>query len=404
MASNQQYTTDATDRTQTETETETEPTDPAGGDGLIVSYDDLWFIKTRSADDKRAKEAWGGYSQDYEAADCVYTHEEVVQSRETNWGIVGIQNRPREPDRSLLVIDIDIHKAPDSFDASRITVPENTLIVRSQNGGLHVYFTTWHERGAGKESDFDLTADLPGDFDIDIRGSYVNHHVCAPRDIPGVGGRYDVVQNERVLNREPDEAAAMIRFDGEPLLECTSGYGGDTYNGSYERQTEPPEDMPQCYHAALELRHAAPEDHPNTHQVNTMAALCGLAAGYEIDELVEHFCQDYPPGDQRMADESQTRYQLELMANKMDRDSGGLKPPAISTLQELGILRLGEACDGEHCEIEYHGAGYGHTPECPSCQWALGDHCRVETPAGETLWECSQCRETWATEEVMPDE
>lgn len=368
---------------------------------IKLAYDDLWYIKTRSETDKRAKEKWGGYDQDYADAPNVYTHADVVDSRETNWGIVGIQDRPHET-RSLLIFDLDIHKAPDGFDVSRVTVPEHTLIVKSQNGGLHVYFAVRRPRGDGMESDFDMQATLP--WDIDIRGSFVNMHVCAPRQIPGIDGRYEIVNDESLAYRKPSEAAALIKLDGKPLLDYDPGgrNGSRDFEAAYDRASDPPADMPRCYHAGLELRADAPDDHGNTHQVNTYTALCGLAAGYSVDTMVEHFIDDYPPGDTSAADEDETRYQLDMMAQKME--AGGLQPPAISSLQKCGILPLTDVCDGTHCGIDYHSPEYGLTPECPDCGATLGGHCRLDADRdGPWQWQCSQCYEFHATAEVVPD-
>lgn len=308
------------------------------------NYRDLWYIKLRADGSKLPLEQWGGYGQNFEDADTVYSHDEVLESDWEYWGVCGIRNT-RHTSRSLLIFDLDIHKAPAEFDPNRVTVPTDGAIVRSQSGGFHVYFAlTNADRGDGNESDFTMTTD-PG-WDIDIRGSYVTQHVVAPANIPGIGGDYDL-RNDRSITgtTDPGDAANRILLDGEPLLkhESTTGIG----NFEFDRSAESPEDMPTCYHAGLELRAANPDDHPNTHKVNTLTALCGLAAGYSTNEMVQHFCEEFAPGAN--ADERQTRYQLETMARKMDRDN--LAPPSIRTLRDWGILENGETCD---CGIEYH--------------------------------------------------
>ncbi len=250
---------------------------------------------------------------------------------------------------ALLIFDIDIHKAPDAFDPSRVGVPDNTLIVKSQSGGFHVYFKlNGYRRGDLQESDFSMTAKLP--FDIDIRGSAVSHHVVAPSDIPGIGGDYEIVNDEPIKPYfEPEDACERITLDGKPLLE----FDPDTDIGDFEfdRPDETPDEMPTCYHAGLELRKANPDDHPNTHKVNVLTALCGLGAGYSAEEVAGHFVGEYAPGPN--ADAGKTEYQVKHLAKKLD---GKYTPPSLSTLRDYGILEEDETCDGD-CAIEYHGGG-----------------------------------------------
>lgn len=319
-----------------------------------LPYEYLWYIKLINATDKNPLETWGGYSQDFEASDTVYSHDEVLESDHENWGVVGIKGE----DRYLLIFDLDVHKAPDGFDDNSISIPNETAIVRSQNGGLHVYFVVTAD-AEGKEADFSMQYDLS--WDIDIRGSYVKHHVVAPNAIPGVGGRYDLANDETPLSVfNPTDASDRIRYldpeseesHGEPLLKHSpaGGFGGTV---AIDRDVEPPEEMPTCYHRGLQVRAANPEDpNVNTHKVNTLTALCGLAAGYSIEDMVEHFCEDFAPGPN--ADTRETKYQLETMARKMDRES--LAPPSVGTLRDYGILDDGETCD---CKIEYHGGASG---------------------------------------------
>ncbi|MEF8821956.1 MAG: phage/plasmid primase, P4 family, partial [Halovenus sp.] len=247
---------------------------------------------------------------------------------------------------SLLVFDLDVHKAPDDFDPDRVTVPEDTLVVRSQNGGFHVYFTVHCERGQLQESDFQMTS-APG-WDVDIRGSAVSMHVVAPTNIPGVNSPYEVVENSDIATVfDPADAAERIRLDGEPLLEYDAGSRVGS-GVEIDRDADPPAEMPTCYHRGLQLRAAAPEDHPNTHKVNVLTALCGLAAGYDVETMVEHYCDEYAPGG--ACDREQTEYQLQHIARGVDR--GEYSPPALSTLRDFGILDAEETC---HCDIPYHG-------------------------------------------------
>lgn len=319
-----------------------------------VPYRDLWYIKLIDETSKRPLEKWGGYSQDYESAANVYSHDQVLESDHRFWGVVGI-NRDGW---SLLIFDIDIHKAPDGFDRDSVRVPTETPVVRSQSGGTHVWFVIGQSRGGGKESDFEMAYELG--FDIDIRGSYVSHHVVAPADIPGVGGKYEVVNDDGLYAvQNPGDAADRIRYlepesekgHGEPLLKHRPHRSGRSYgSGSgveIDRDVDPPDEMPMCYHRGLQARAANPDGaNVNTHAVNVSAALCGLAAGYSIETMVTHFCEEFPPG--QSADEGKTRYQLNHIVN------GGYSPPTVSTLRDCGILE-----DGETCDCPVHGDGGG---------------------------------------------
>lgn len=314
-------------------------------DLLRFDPDDFWYIKLAGRKSKFPAEEWGGYSQSFVASEDVFGHQKVVESDHDWWGICGCKDFDHST-LTTLVFDLDIHKAPEDFDPDRVTVPDNTLIVRSQNGGLHVYFKVHADRGDLQESDFQMAENLG--WDIDIRGSAVSMHVVAPSEVPGVDSPYHVVENEDVKAvTDPADAAELIRLDGEPLLEYNpSGRVGGSIG--IDRDVEPPEEMPTCYHRGLQLRAAAPDDHPNTHKVNVLTALCGLAAGYEIDAMQRHFCEEYPPDGVGM--EEKSRYHLEHIARHVDR--GEYSPPSISTLRDFGILDEDELCA---CDIQYHG-------------------------------------------------
>jgi P4 family phage/plasmid primase-like protien len=314
---------------------------------LSYQYGDLWYIETRGDGDKRPKHEWGGYSQEFDTAERVYSHADLGKLPGDHYAVCGVQDQAHMS-RSLLVFDLDVHKAADDDPTpERVKVDGDVPLIKSQNGGFHVPFIlTNTERNSLQDSDFEVTQYLS--WDVDIKGSAVGGHVVAPADIPGVDSGYKIVKDAPIpAVSDPRDACARVRLNDDPLLEYKSGGG---YGGDYgvDRDTDPPAEMPTCYHAGLQLREASPDSHPNTHKVNTLTALCGLAAGYSVDEMVDHFCEDFAPGEN--ADRQKTRYQLEHMAEKMDR--GDLAPPAVSTLREYGILDDTEKCS---CEIEYHG-------------------------------------------------
>lgn len=302
----------------------------SGDDELALPYEDLWYIKLSERDSKFPLEKWGGYDQDFEAADTVYSHEEVLESAWRWWGIVGIQDKPHMP-RCLLAFDFDVHKAPDDLDPDDVSVPRGWPLTRTQSGGMHTYTILQGQRGTAKESEFRMTADLG--WDIDIRGSAVKHHVVAPADIPGVGGSYELVRDDFIPGvTDPGEAASKIQYRGDPLLEYErdGGLGFKTTDVEIDPDREPPDDMPDCYAAALSLRGSpAIDDHPNAHKVNVLAALCGLHAGYPIEEMVTHLVEEFPPGGRpALADPEETAYQLRHI-----RD-GGYSPPTVETLRD----------------------------------------------------------------------
>ena len=322
-------------------------------DEPVVDYTRLRYIKLRGDGSKLPAESWGGYDQDFDDADHVHTHDEVEMLPADNWGIVDIKDK-ESVSFALLIFDIDVHKAPEDFDADRVGVPTDTLVTRSQNGGFHAYFAVsgaW--RGDLSESDFQMTAG-PG-FDVDIRGSIVSHHVVAPAEIPGVGGPYEIVNDEGIAPvMDPGDAAERITLDGEPLVEFNSDGGVEGYD--FDVPTDPPEDMPTCYHAGLELRKAAPDDHPNTHKVNMLTAACGLAAGYDPEDVAGHFCGEWSPhdGGADLSDKEQTEYQVRQI------ERNGYAPPSESTLRGYGILDDDQHC--EDCPIDYHPPGNDSSP------------------------------------------
>jgi len=324
-----------------------------------VDFERLRYIQLRGDGSKLPQYEWGGYDQDFDAAERVRKHNEIEMLPADEWGIVDIADPPHGK-MALLIFDIDIHKAPAEFDADRVGVPTDTLVTRSQNGGFHVYFAINScGRGELNESDFQIDADLG--WGIDIRGSSVSMHVVAPGEIPGVNTPYEIVNDERIATVfEPAEAASRITLDGEPLLRFKPGEAGVDYD--FDVPTEAPDELPKCYHHGLELRKAAPEDHDNTHKVNMLTAACGLAAGFDPESVAGHFCGEWSPydGETDLSDRETTEYQV----GPIDRT--GYNPPSEETLRDYGILDTGEHCDRD-CPIDYHGprdsvAGSGRTP------------------------------------------
>lgn len=300
-------------------------------------FEELYYLKARGPDDKRPAEAWGGYDEPLSENSDVYNHDDLTKLPGETWLLNGIRDK-EHMSHKLLIFDLDTHKAPDGFDPDRVTIPDDTPIVRSQNGGFHVYFVV-NTPTTGKESDFQAVDELP--FGIDVRGEYVKHHVVAPSDVPGVSSGYEIVNDETIKHVfDPAEAAERIKLDDEPALLHNPGCSGA---GGYERgEIDPPDDLPKCYAAGLSLRREAPDDENlNTHKVNVLTGMLGLAAGYSVDDVVTHFVEDYYPGDPDDADRERTTYHVEDIAERLDNR---YSPPAVSTLKEYGILPKDESC------------------------------------------------------------
>lgn len=331
-------------------------------DNLEFDYESLRYIQTRGPDDKRPKYKWGGYSQDFDAAEHVHTHEEVQAHPEDNWAVVDIEDYSSEEPRSLLIIDIDLYKAddPDEGDgvedveeAVRKTgKPNGTPFAKSQSGGVHVYAWVAEPVGSMSPSDFELADGVP--YDIDVKGSAVSGHVVAPTDVPGVESSYELVQDGEIIGViDPQDVLQDITYDGKQALRYRPESGGVDWDG--DLPSESPEDLPACYGRALQLRRKAPDDLGNTHKVNLMAAMCGLAAGYDEEDVAGHMCGEYAPGgNSSSADEEETKYQVDHIAGMME--SGRYAPPALSTLRGYGILDDGESC-GDSCPIDLHSTG-----------------------------------------------
>lgn len=316
-------------------------------DSIAVDYKELKFIELRGDDSKLPAQKWGGYNQDFDEAPHVHVFSDIVDHTSDSWGVVDVSH----PHSSavLLIFDIDAYKLPEDFNLNRIELPSDTLVTRSQNGGLHVYFKlVGYERGELSEGDFEIADELP----IDIRGSAVSAHVVAPQDFPGCAGSYKIVENESISPvLDPTAACERVVLDGAPAIEFDTQANVDI---DFDYPSDPPEDMPECYHAGLSLRKAAPDEPSlNTHKVNVFTALCGLAAGYDAEDVAVHMCGEYAPqdGDTDLSDKEETEYQVQHIEGMLE--SGQYSPPALSSLRAIGILDSDESC-GPECPVEMH--------------------------------------------------
>jgi len=191
-------------------------------------------------------------------------------------------------------------------------------------------------------------------YDIDVKGSAVSGHVVAPTDVPGVESSYELVQDGEIIGViDPQDVLQDITYDGKQALKYRPESGGVDWDG--DLPSESPEDLPACYYGrALQLRRKAPDDHGNTHKVNLMAAMCGLAAGTTKKTSRVTCVESTRRGNSSSADEEETKYQVDHIAGMME--SGRYAPPALSTLRGCRILDDGESC-GDSCPIDLHSTG-----------------------------------------------
>ncbi|WP_226042483.1 hypothetical protein [Natrinema sp. DC36] len=335
-----------TNNSSTDASTEHRLVTDGGEVDLEFNTGDFRYIRIAS-DTKHPIDKWGGYSQDFDEAEHVYTHEEVQESSHDRWGIAGMDSTENvNGDFHLLIFDLDLYKT-DEFDADdvQVTNAEGVPMVKSQNGGAHLYFAL-HDPVL--ESDINLNHDW-----IDLRGSAVKSHVVAPADIPGCeDSTYEVTNDTTVpVFLSVGEVLDRVEIDGEPIAEHDPTNPVDV---DFDRG-EAPDEMPDCYHAALSFRSSeAREEHPNAFKIDTYAGLLGLAAGYDVDTVTEDFGEYAPFGDSTEYDEHKTRKHLTRLVEKMENE--GMCPPALSTLREHGILDVDEACS---CSIDYHGSTPG---------------------------------------------
>lgn len=321
----------------------------------------LRFIKLREeSGEKRPAVTWGGYSEQFDANSDVYSVQDVAASNHDRWGVVGFEapeNAPTNP--NLIVIDLDLHKdgAPDRSDIgiSRegAMLSYEPVIVESQSGGVHLYALV--DQPAVKESEFDVP------WWVDLRGQAVKHHVVAPTETPGVDTAYEL-RNDASMPEfgSYQEFAEMVTVDGEQIIEYEGSLSGPSETPEYDGDA--PADMPTCYQQALAARADAEfrEAHGNPWKVDTLAAQLGIALGYDVETVADHFEAHPKGGDASEFDRNLTVSHLQRLAGKMRGDGAeGLRAPSALTLRGHGVLDAGESCS---CDLHQH-----HDPDASGC-------------------------------------
>lgn len=158
---------------------------------------------------KRPVNEFGGWPIDPEH-DGVFELSDVEEADHDWWAIVGRKTR------DLLVLDVDLYKMNESqkaaVEAGWYGILDDTRIVRTQSGGVHVYLRT--------DAEFD---DLPETIDhVDLKGDVARGYVLArPRgeyevvnDVPPVEISYDLLRELPVFR---DREARGETKTAEPI-------------------------------------------------------------------------------------------------------------------------------------------------------------------------------------------
>lgn len=167
------------------------------------------------------------------------------------------------------------------------------------------------------------------------------------------GGRHVACTRKHVEGTPEDVARGQDMIDDLLDEYATGDSGARSAFGDYDIG-DPPEDRPTCYHAALQAR-ADPPDNTDTFTVNSYAAMLGIAAGYDIEDLLADF-EEYEPG--YGFDQAETEEHLETLDQKMRGDvdeDRRLLPPSPQKLWQAGILP-DESCQPD-CPLPGHGRG-----------------------------------------------
>lgn len=324
-----------------------------------------WFIKLPEDTDTKAPKGfpWGGYSTNFEENDDVYTAEEVAASRHSRWGICGINAQPEWPTSpNLIVVDIDTYEdgAPSlseiGISGDALMAGIEPVIVESQSGGVHIYGLV--DEPPVNESEFNFPEW------VDLRGEAVKQHVVAPREVPGNDADKYTIRNEASIPEFGSYSAfaELLTMDGgaTQLIEYTGAMSQNVTTPEYGGDA--PEDMPMCYRQALAARadEEFRDQHGNPWKVDTLAGQLGIALGYDVETVADHFEASPKAGNASEFDRNLTISHLERLVRKMRGDGGeDLRAPSALTLRGHGILDAGDSCS---CNLHDH-----HDPDASDC-------------------------------------
>ena len=133
----------------------------------------------------------------------------------------------------------------------------------------------------------------------------------------------------------------------------------DIYPGRQVDDADGPDDapggLPKCYRRLLTARYAE-KNLPTigNHGVNLYLAQVGIAAGYTVEECLDHLAAFPPDGNEAGFKTAHSKGELVRTEKKHGK---GLRPPGVDTLRRAGMLGVREECDDD-CPIHGEQDGY----------------------------------------------
>lgn len=162
-------------------------------------------------------------------------------------------------------------------------------------------------------------------------------------------GYYRIAADRPVATITADEFYEVL--DADPTTTATSGASSSAPTAPADDLDLPapeiagdgPDELPVCYAAALKARTDPPDEAAHAHALNRDIAILGVYAGYDADELVDHFEDNPLYGDPSTWDRGKTATSIRGTIKKIK--SGGLHPPSEEKLRELGVFDAADECN-----------------------------------------------------------
>jgi hypothetical protein len=98
-----------------------------------MNWENLWYIRLVPGG-KKPMMPYGGFDQDFENADNVLSHDEVMNDDHPRYGYIAHQSS-----KQLGILDLDLDK-PEALPANDLTARSDLPIIKTQSGGLHIPF------------------------------------------------------------------------------------------------------------------------------------------------------------------------------------------------------------------------------------------------------------------------
>jgi len=338
---------------------------PQSSENGIDFAKQLLYIKWSNGDYYGAKDAWVSQCpDDIEPRSLdnpfVFTYEQTLQSdwgtgQNETWYIVGAI------EYWWLATDYDIgndHAETVEFEIEDIQVPaEGTLVALTPSGGAHAYILLENEPP-------EVTTNYAG---IDLLSDSSNVRLAG-----AISPWHD--EARRVLS-DPEIVTQDYLFDDYETYDHVFSIEGYDEPVLVERNTEDvivdleipdeaPDGVPTCIGDLLMIRSTnARYNYPDSpFAVDTHLGMMLCAVGYSIDDAIE-LLREYPPAKNTGFDEATTRYQLNMIYEKML--SGDMHPPT-KKLIEAGV-------DVPSCNCAIHGSS-GREGDSFALPYALSNH------------------------------